>query len=137
MNEHIFGAEQQVKSSADETPAPEFDAMTWGAERALKAIVEYQVESLRFIARRHSNLDSCGICATAPGGRRSRKSSSLGSRSASPIVARSWAGSRVLASSLAGVSSRRSKAYVPPARAARVVTALEDDPCRVPDEGEA
>lgn len=58
MNEHIFGAEQQVKSSADETPAPEFDAMTWGAERALKAIVEYQVESLRFIARRtYSNLE--------------------------------------------------------------------------------
>ena len=52
MNEHIFGAEQQVKSSADETPAPEFDAMTWGAERALKAMVEYQVESLRF-----SNLE--------------------------------------------------------------------------------
>ena len=90
MNEHIFGAEQQVKSSADETPAPEFDAMTWGAERALKAIVEYQVESLRFIARRtYSNLDSCGICATAPGGRRSRKSSSFGSRNASPIMARS------------------------------------------------
>lgn len=115
MNEHIFGAEQQVKSSADETPAPEFDAMTWGAERALKAIVEYQVESLRFIARRtYSNLDSCGICATAPGGRRSRKSSSLGSRSASPIVARSWAGSRVLASSLAGVSSRRSNGLCTP-----------------------
>lgn len=32
--------------------------MTWGAEEALKAMVEGQVESLRFIARRtYSNLE--------------------------------------------------------------------------------
>ena len=52
MNEHLSGAEREVASSTQETPAPEFDAMTWGAEEALKAMVAYQVESLRFIARR-------------------------------------------------------------------------------------
>ena len=32
--------------------------MTWGAEEAVKAIAAYQVESLRFIARRtHCNLE--------------------------------------------------------------------------------
>jgi hypothetical protein len=51
MNEHVSVAEQQI-SSTGETPAPEFDALTWSAERALQAMVEYQVESLRFIARR-------------------------------------------------------------------------------------
>ena len=57
MNEHVSGVEQQVKSSVDEAPAPEFDALAWGAERALKVMVEYQVESLRFLARRnYSNL---------------------------------------------------------------------------------
>ena len=34
------------------TTAPEFDAGTFGAEEALKAMVEYQVESLRFVGRR-------------------------------------------------------------------------------------
>ena len=34
------------------TTAPEFDAVTFGAEEALKAMVEYQVESLRFVGRR-------------------------------------------------------------------------------------
>ena len=57
MNEHVSGAEQQI-SSTGETPAPEFDALTWSAEHALKAMVEYQVESLRFIARRtYCNLE--------------------------------------------------------------------------------
>ena len=58
MNKHVSSAEQQVKSSAGEATAPEFDAMTWGAEEALKAVVEYQVESLRYIARRtYCNLE--------------------------------------------------------------------------------
>jgi hypothetical protein len=58
MNKHVAGAEREVASSAQETPAPEFDAMTWGAEEALKAMVAYQVESLRFIARRtYCNLE--------------------------------------------------------------------------------
>ena len=57
MNEHVSGADQQI-SSTGETPAPEFDALTWIAEHALKAMVEYQVESLRFIARRaYGNLE--------------------------------------------------------------------------------
>ena len=50
---------------------------------------------------------------------RSRKSSSLGSSNASPIMARSWAGSRVPASSSPGVTSRRSNGSctaVPPGR---------------------
>ena len=58
MNKHVSGAEREVASSAQETPAPDFDAMTWGAEEALKAMVAYQVELLRFIARRtYSNLE--------------------------------------------------------------------------------
>jgi hypothetical protein len=58
MNKHVSGAEREVASLTQETPAPEFDAMTWGAEEALKAIVAYQVESLRFIARRtYCNLE--------------------------------------------------------------------------------
>ena len=52
MNKHVSGAERGVVSPAQETQALEFDAMTWGAEEALKAMVAYQVESLRFIARR-------------------------------------------------------------------------------------
>ena len=58
MNKHVSGAERGVASPAQETQAPEFDAMTWGAEEALKAMVAYQVESLRFIARRtYCNLE--------------------------------------------------------------------------------
>ena len=58
MNKHVSGAEREVASSAQETQTPEFDAMTWGAEEALKAMVAYQVESLRFIARRtYCNLE--------------------------------------------------------------------------------
>ena len=58
MNKHVSGAERGVASPAQEAPAPEFDAMTWGAEEALKAMVAYQVESLRFIARRtYCNLE--------------------------------------------------------------------------------
>ena len=58
MNKHVSGAERGVASPAQETQVPEFDAMTWGAEEALKAMVAYQVESLRFIARRtYCNLE--------------------------------------------------------------------------------
>ena len=58
MNKHVSGAGREVASSAQVAPAPEFDAMTWGAEEALKAMVVYQVESLRFIARRtYCNLE--------------------------------------------------------------------------------
>ena len=58
MNKHVSGAGREVASSAQVAPAPEFDAMTWGAEEALKAMVAYQVESLRFIARRtYCNLE--------------------------------------------------------------------------------
>ena len=55
--------------------------MTWGAEGALKAMAAYQVESLRFIARRTCcNSSSCGVFAVAATGRRSRKRNSPGSR---------------------------------------------------------
>jgi hypothetical protein len=58
MNEHVSRAKQQISSTSGETPAPEFDALMWSAEHALKAMVEYQVESLHFIARRtHCNLE--------------------------------------------------------------------------------
>jgi hypothetical protein len=58
MNKHVSGAGREVVSAPQEPPAPEFDAMTWGAEEALKAMVAYQVESLRFIARRtYCNLE--------------------------------------------------------------------------------
>jgi hypothetical protein len=58
MNKHVSGAERGVASSAQGAEAHGFDAMTWGAEEALKAIVAYQVESLRFIARRtYCNLE--------------------------------------------------------------------------------
>jgi hypothetical protein len=57
MNEHVSRADQQILSTG-ETPAPEFDALTWSAEHALKAMVEYQVESLRFFAKRtYCNLE--------------------------------------------------------------------------------
>jgi hypothetical protein len=52
MNKHVSSAEHRVKSHAAQTTAPEFDAVTFGAEEVLKAMVEYQVESLRFVARR-------------------------------------------------------------------------------------
>jgi hypothetical protein len=58
MNQHVSGAERRSETSTGETQAPEFDAMTWGAEQALKAMIEYQVESLRFLARRtYCNLE--------------------------------------------------------------------------------
>ena len=57
MNEYVSAAEQQI-SSTGETPAPEFDALTWSAEHAFKAMVGYQVESGRFLARRaYCNLE--------------------------------------------------------------------------------
>ena len=52
MNKHVSSAEHRVKSHAAQTTAPEFDAVTFGVEEALKAMVEYQVESLRFVGRR-------------------------------------------------------------------------------------
>jgi hypothetical protein len=58
MNRHVSGAERGVASSAQGAEAHGFDAMTWGAEEALKAMVAYQVESLWFIARRtYCNLE--------------------------------------------------------------------------------
>ena len=44
MNEHVQAAKKQDKSPEGEVPAPEFDAMTWGAEETLKAMVEYQCD---------------------------------------------------------------------------------------------
>jgi len=38
MNEHLSGAERRSEPSPGETP--EFDAMTWGAEQPLKAMIE-------------------------------------------------------------------------------------------------
>jgi hypothetical protein len=52
VNQHVPGAERRSEPSTGETQALEFDAMTWGAEQTLKAMIEYQVESLRFLARR-------------------------------------------------------------------------------------
>jgi len=52
MNKRVSSAKPRVKSHAAQTTAPEFDAVTFGAEEALKAMVEYQVESLRFVGRR-------------------------------------------------------------------------------------
>ena len=58
MNKHVSGAEREVASSAQEAQAPEFDAATWGAEEAVKAMVAHQVEWLRFLARRtYCNLE--------------------------------------------------------------------------------
>ena len=62
MNEHVQGARKQAnkqeKSPEAETSSTEFDAITWGAEEALRALVEYQIESLRFMARRtYGNLE--------------------------------------------------------------------------------
>ena len=37
MNQHLSGAERRSDSTG-ETQAPELDAMTWGAEQALKAM---------------------------------------------------------------------------------------------------
>jgi hypothetical protein len=58
MDQRVGGAEHEPKPSLRETGALELDAMTWGAERALKAMVEYQVETLHFLAMRtHCNLE--------------------------------------------------------------------------------
>lgn len=51
MDQRVSGAEPKPEPTSGDT-ALELDAMTWGAERALKAMVEYQVETLRFVARR-------------------------------------------------------------------------------------
>jgi hypothetical protein len=56
MEQEVAVAAERPSFRIDE--APELDALTWGAEHTLKAIVEYQVESLRFLARRtHANLE--------------------------------------------------------------------------------
>jgi hypothetical protein len=58
MDQRVGGPERERETSISETATLELDAMTWGAERALKAMVEYQVETLRFLARRaHCNLE--------------------------------------------------------------------------------
>jgi len=58
MDQRVGGPEHEREPSISETANLELDAMTWGAERALKAMVEYQVETLRFLARRtHCNLE--------------------------------------------------------------------------------
>jgi hypothetical protein len=58
MNKHVSSAKRQAQTSGRETSTPELDALTWGAEEALRAMVECQVESLRFIARRtYCNLE--------------------------------------------------------------------------------
>jgi hypothetical protein len=47
-----------AQPSSQEGEAAELDAAAYGAEHALKALVEYQIESLRFLARRtHANLE--------------------------------------------------------------------------------
>ena len=58
MNKHVSSGRREVAPKVQEAPASELDAMTWGAEEAVKAIAAYQVESFRFIARRtHCNLE--------------------------------------------------------------------------------
>jgi hypothetical protein len=58
MDQRVDVPKGGQEPSLNERAALELDAMTWGAERALKAMVEYQVESLRFLARRsHCNLE--------------------------------------------------------------------------------
>jgi hypothetical protein len=55
MDQRIAHVEPKAQPSSG---APEFDALTWSAEQALKALSEYQVETLRFAARRtYSNLE--------------------------------------------------------------------------------
>jgi hypothetical protein len=56
MEQNVEPAAEQPFSPAGN--APELDALTWGAEHALQSIVEYQVESMRFLARRtYANLE--------------------------------------------------------------------------------
>jgi hypothetical protein len=53
-------ADQQPRPASGQEPTPEFDALTWGSEHVLKALIEYQAETLHFhfIARRtYSNLE--------------------------------------------------------------------------------
>ena len=58
MNKHVSSAEAEIAAPGGEKPASDFDAMIWGAEKALKSLIEYQIESLRFFARRTScNLE--------------------------------------------------------------------------------
>ncbi|MGB3022099.1 MAG: hypothetical protein WBB50_08270 [Methyloceanibacter sp.] len=52
MDERDNGAKPRGKPASGETADLELDAMTWGAERALRSMVEYQVEALRFATRR-------------------------------------------------------------------------------------
>jgi hypothetical protein len=58
MNKHVASAEAEIAAPGGEKPASDFDAVIWGAEKALKSLIEYQIESLRFFARRTScNLE--------------------------------------------------------------------------------
>jgi hypothetical protein len=55
----VLAAERPfTQGDAHNGKAPEFDAAAFGAEHAVKALVEYQVEAMRFLARRtHANLE--------------------------------------------------------------------------------
>jgi hypothetical protein len=56
MDQRVPEADRQPKPAFGQTP--ECGASTWGAEHALKALIECQAESLYFIARRlYCDLD--------------------------------------------------------------------------------
>ncbi len=56
--EQIVPPGTAVRAVFDTHPSHELDALTFGAERALKAMVECQVEGLRFAAKRtHAYLE--------------------------------------------------------------------------------
>jgi hypothetical protein len=58
MDQRVAEAEQQPQPASRQDRVPEFDALTWGAERVLKVLIECQAETLHFIARRtYSNLE--------------------------------------------------------------------------------
>ncbi|MGB6969447.1 MAG: hypothetical protein WBD76_09310 [Methyloceanibacter sp.] len=52
MDERVSRAKPRGKPASGEIADLELGAMTWGAERALQVMVEYQVEALRFATRR-------------------------------------------------------------------------------------
>lgn len=58
MELRILVTEEQADSSPFALFNPTLDAATWAAERSLKALLEYQIESLRFVAKRsHRDLE--------------------------------------------------------------------------------
>lgn len=52
MDQYVPAAQRPAAASSGDIGAPELDASTWGAESVLQALIEYQVESVRFVARR-------------------------------------------------------------------------------------